>query len=84
MPDYSEPVTPVEVCERIEDALGFHVQRLRREAEILLAKADAIEHTAKDVVFRERCYYERYQPRESGRAEAAAEADDNGSSGVSP
>lgn len=62
MPDYSDPVTPQVVCERIEDALTFHVQRLRREAEILLAKADAIELVAKDVVFRERGYYDRYLP----------------------
>ena len=62
MTDYSEPVTPAEVCERIREGLDFHAKSMRRSAEILLAKADAIEQMSRDVVFNEKQRYERYQP----------------------
>lgn len=61
MADYSEPVTPAEVCERIREGLDYQAKSLRRSAEILLAKADAIEQVSREVVFNEKLLYERYQ-----------------------
>ena len=77
MADYSEPVTPAEVCERIRETLTYRVKQLRRDAEILHARADEIEIISRDVVFNEKRLYEQYQPiTEAGQS--APETVDNG------
>ena len=80
MTNYADPVTATEVCERIREGLEYQVQKLRRDAEILLAKADAIDQASRDVVFNEKRLYEQYQPRDSGHAETPEDPDENGSS----
>lgn len=59
MTDYAEPVTPPEVCERIRESLRHRVESLRRDAEILIAKADAVESASREIVLPEKALYER-------------------------
>ena len=81
MTDYGTPVTPQEACIRIEESIGYKVEQLRLEAQILLRQADAWAEASR-LVSAERMRYERHQPVDSGRTETPTETSENGSEGA--
>lgn len=82
MTDYGKPATPQDVCQRIHDDLMRQVERIRRDADIQLARASALEQAAWDVD-QERRSYEQWQPKseavDNGHAETPEIAAQNGS-----